>query len=300
MNRNASFFLFLAVIIIWGTNWTVTKMLVATVPPIWSAAIRSCIAVVALFILQILTGQFVIPKRGDGWVIFVVSFFHMSLFGAFMAIGLQFISVGRSVVLGYTTPLWVAPGAWLFLREPLPPLRIAGVILGLCGLLALFNPLALDWSDSRALIGNGLLLLAALCWAVSILYVRAHKWVSTPFQLVLWQNLLAVVILSATAFVLEGVPHFTLTPAVMAQFAYSGILATAFGFWAVTVINSILPATLTSLGLLATPVVGILSSLIMLGESPDMSLMLAGGMILGGIAVGSVPQQKDRRRNASR
>jgi drug/metabolite transporter (DMT)-like permease len=49
----------------------------------------------------------------------------------------------------------------------------------------MFNPMAFDWQDQRALIGNGVILLASFCWAANILYVRAHKWVSTPFQLVL-------------------------------------------------------------------------------------------------------------------
>jgi drug/metabolite transporter (DMT)-like permease len=42
-----------------------------------------------------------------------------------------------------------------------------------------------------------LILLAALCWAANILYVRAHKWVSTPFQLTFWQTLLATYVLAA-------------------------------------------------------------------------------------------------------
>jgi drug/metabolite transporter (DMT)-like permease len=31
--------------------------------------------------------------------------------------GLKYVPVGRSIVLSYTTPLWVAPRAWLLLKE---------------------------------------------------------------------------------------------------------------------------------------------------------------------------------------
>ncbi len=288
MTRHGTFLLFIAVIIIWGVNWTVTKLIVQTVPPIWATALRSAIAAAALLVIQLATRQFVIPKRGDISIILVVSLLHMIAFGTLMAVGLQYVSVGRSVVLGYTTPLWVTPAAWLLLREPMPPTRLIGVLLGICGLLVLFNPLALDWSDTRALTGNGLLLLASLLWAASILFVRAHTWVSTPFQLVFWQNLLATVVLSLAALALEGPLSFTPTPTLLVQFAYSGLLATAFGFWSVTVINKTLPAVMTSLCLLAVPVVGILSALIMIGEPLDLPLLAASGLILGGIALGAV------------
>ncbi len=33
--------------------------------------------------------------------------------------------------------------------------RVAGIALGLAGLLVMFNPLAFDWGDGRALLGNG-------------------------------------------------------------------------------------------------------------------------------------------------
>ena len=82
-----------------------------------------------------------------------------------------------------------------------------GLIIGLSGLLLLFDPSTFDWSNRHAVIGNALVLVAALCWAASILHVRAHKWVSTPFQLVPWQALLATCVLILLAFTFEGVPQ---------------------------------------------------------------------------------------------
>jgi drug/metabolite transporter (DMT)-like permease len=59
-----------------------------------------------------------------------------------------------------------------------------------------------------------------------------------------------------------------------------------------TVINSCLPAATTSLSVLATPVVGIFSAVIFLGESVDMPLVVATVLILGGIALGTIPARK--------
>ena len=150
------------------------------------------------------TRQFSIPKRGDIPVVLAISLFHMVAFAALMTAGLKYVPVGRSIVLGYTTPLWVAPGAWLLLKEDLSARQMVGIAIGLTGLAVMFNPSAFDWGDHDAVLGNGLLLLSALAWSVSILYTRAHHWLATPFQLVFWQALLATILLTILAMVIEG------------------------------------------------------------------------------------------------
>ncbi|SBW09524.1 conserved membrane hypothetical protein [uncultured delta proteobacterium] len=277
-----------AVVLAWGVNWTVTKIIVSMMPPIWATAVRAAIATVALLALQTAGRTLIIPKMRDLPAVCIVAIFHMVLFAVLMAIGLQYISVGRSVVLAYTTPLWVAPFSRLFLKEPMPPVKVLGILIGLAGLAVLLNPMALDWNDRHALIGSGILLCAALSWAVSIVCVRAITWHSTPFQLVPWQNLLAALIMTGVALAVEGPLHITPTWELSVAMAYNALVATAFGFWAITVVNTYYSATTTSLALLATPIVGAVSSLIMIGEAIDLPLVVAGAMILLGIAFGTM------------
>jgi drug/metabolite transporter (DMT)-like permease len=289
LSRRAAMLLFTLVILVWGSNWAVTKVLVASVSPLWAVAIRSAIATVALLIVLLARGQLIVPRRGDVPVILSVAILHMGAFSALVAFGLQLVPVGRSIVLGYTTPLWVAPAAWLFLNEAMPRSRLVGIALGVAGLATMFNPLVFDWSNRTALIGNGLLLLAALCWAANILYVRAHQWISTPFQLVFWQALLATIVLSALAAGVDGLPSISWTLTLTSAFLYAGICGTALAHWAMVVVNRSLPSVTTSLGLLATPVMGVVLSAIFLGESVSTSLLCAMTMILGGIAIGTIP-----------
>jgi drug/metabolite transporter (DMT)-like permease len=286
LTRRSAVFLFAVVILVWGVNWTVVKLIVQDIPPIWSSALRSLIACLTVFFVQCATRQFVLPRRRDIPIILVIGLLNMTACPTFMAAGVQLIPVGRSAVLGYTTPLWVTPGAWLFLREPLPRRRLLGICIGLCGIFVLCNPLALDWNNAPALLGHGYLLLSALSWAIAILCIRAHVWMSTPFQLLFWQTLLASFLLSCFALAVEGVPSISPTPSLLLLLAYCGIPATALAFWAMTVINASLPATTTSLSIIATPVVGILGSVIFLGESVDLPLAAAACLILGGIALG--------------
>lgn len=288
LSRGAALALFSVVILAWGFNWTVTKMLVQSVTPLWMAAIRSAIALVVLLVLMLATRDLRLPKRGDLPVVFNIALLHMTAYAALMATGLQTVAAGRSIVLGFTTPLWVIPGAMLFLGERLTLMRAIGVGLGLAGLALMFNPAQFDWSDRQALHGNGLLLLAAFCWAVSIVHIRRHTWISTPYQLVFWEVLLATVLLALLAVLREGAPHVVWNTRIALLFLYSGIIGVALAYWAMAMVNRSLPAVTTSLGVLATPVVGVLSSIVFLGEPLDATLVAAMLLILGGIALGTL------------
>ncbi len=288
MSKKNSYILFALVVLIWGANWSVIKLLVETVPPIWSTAIRSGIAALALFILQIASKQLIIPKRHDLPAIIIVGVFHITIFATLMAIGLQYTTVGRSVILGYTTPLWVTPAAIILLKEPLHKLRLLGVIMGIIGVIVLFTPAIDNINTNTVLLGNAILLAASLSWAITIVSIKIIKWHSTAFQLVSWQCLVATILTSFIALYYEGMPNFELTTSVIWQSAYNGLLATAFGFWAMTVVNRNLPAIVTSLGLLATPITGIAFSQYILGETLDPQLIIAGGFIMLGIALGFI------------
>lgn len=279
--------LFAFVVVAWGLNWVVMKIVVNEITPVWAVVLRTWIAVAILFPAVVLTGQLAVPPRRDMPVVLVIALFHMAAFAALMTAGLKHVSAGRTIVLGYTTPLWVAPAAWMFLKERLPLRRGCGIALGLAGVLLLFDPREFDWRDGNALRGNGLVLAAALCWSVSIVYTRAHRWRATPFQLVPWQTLLAAGVLTAVAIGLEGSPRLSLSAPAVAALLYNGAIGTALGFWAMTVVNKELPAMVTSLGVLATPVIGLVLSAVLLREGPDTALIVSSILIMAGIAVGT-------------
>jgi drug/metabolite transporter (DMT)-like permease len=285
------FGLLVFVVFAWGLNWVTMKIVVQELSPLWAVAIRTGIAIALLMPAAALTGQFVVPARADLALVLAVSLLHMTAFAVLMTVGLKYLPASRAIVLGYTTPLWVTPAAWIFLKEKMPPLRLVGVGLGLAGLLVLFDPSRFDWRSTEAIAGNGFVLLAALCWSASIVYTRAHRWIGTPFQLILWQTMLAGLVLTALAFAFEEAPELRLsTPAVLALL-YNGAIGTALGFWAMITVNKELPATLTSLGVLATPVVGLLLSALMLHERIDAQLIMASLLISTGIGIGMVWQR---------
>jgi drug/metabolite transporter (DMT)-like permease len=284
------------VVIAWGLTWPVNKVILESLPPLWMMALRSAMATVALFTIAIWRGRLALPPRADMPVLLSITLLHMVGFALLAAWGLQLVPTGRSVVLAYTTPLWVTPGASLFLGERLTARRLAGVVIGLLGLLVLFNPAAFDWSNREAVLGNGAIIVAALLWAASILHIRGHRWQSTPFDLVPWEMLLATAILMPLAIATSKVPNTEWNVRLVALLLYAGVPGTALAYWAIAVASRNLPAVTTSLGLLATPVVSVVIATIWLGETPTLPLLAAIVLILGGVAIGVTG---DRRRSRS-
>jgi drug/metabolite transporter (DMT)-like permease len=277
-----------AAVTAWGIGWPVNRAILYHLPPLSTVAVRSAIAVAALFAIAGWRRRLTVPDRRDWPVVFSISLLHMTGFAVLVSVGLLFVPVGRSIVLAYTTPLWVTPGAALFLRERLTAWRALGVVMGLGGLALMFNPLGFDWHNRDGLIGNGVLLLAALLWAGSILHIRAHRWKAAPFDLIPWEMALATLILGVMALAIDGWPRIAWTPNLISLLLYSALPGTALAFWASAVASQNLPAVTTSLGLLAAPVIGIIASAITLGEAPALTLITAVVMIIGGIAIGTI------------
>jgi drug/metabolite transporter (DMT)-like permease len=279
--------LLMVVVLAWGSMWPVNKALLAYMTPIWSVALRTYISTLTLFGISLGLTGLAFPPRQDMPVLISMVVLHMVAFTILSQLALQWVPAGRSAVLAYTSVLWAPIGAAIFLGETLSRRRLLGLGLGIFGLLAIFNPFAFQWGDPSAVAGNALLLLAAMLWAASIVHNRGHVWRSTPFQLAPWQALLAALLLTLAAASIEGVPRVTWTRESVLLLLFAGIPGTALAYWAAAVSSSELPASTTSLGLLATPAVSVVVALILLGEAPTFALLLALALLIGGIAIGA-------------
>ena len=278
--------LFVFVVLAWGLNWPVLKAIVESVPPLWVTMLRSWLAFFTLLPIMAASGNLIVPTRRDVPFVLCIALLHMVGFSALVTVGLQFVPAGTAVVLAYTTPLWVAISAPLVLGEKLTAGKAAGVGLGLAGLALIFNPLAMDWGDTRFLFGTATLLLAAISWAASIIFVRSRHWTASSFQLLIWQVLVAAIVLSIAAPIVEGWPTIHWTPQLVLLLLYGGLFGTTLGYWAMSIVNRSLPALTTSLGVMATPVVGIASAALTLGERIQPALVWATALIIAGVAVG--------------
>lgn len=294
LSRGAAYAVLGGLVLIWGANWPIMKLVVQAMPPLWFVVTRLSVGALCLFALLIATGQLARPTRADWPVVCSVSIFQMWLFMALTTIGVQFIPAGRSAIIAYTSPLWVLPAAvWLF-GERLTRWKLLGMALGLGGLIVLLNPASIDWSDNDTLLGNALLVIGAAMWAIAILHTRRHRWHLSPLQLAPFQMALLIVPGCILAWALEGPFRAEWSWQLIAMLVYNGPLATAFGFWAAVSIQRALPSTTVSLSFLAIPAWGLIASTLWLGEDLPLSLVLGGVLILLGVAAIAVGDTRRR------
>ena len=152
LSRRTALLLLAALVVGWGFNWIVNKMTLQYVPPIWAVVFRTAPACLIYWGACIVTGRTAIPVKADLPVIFSVGWLHMVGFSVMVSVGLQYLPAGRSIVLAYTTPLWVLPAARIFLHEPFTLRRTAGLGIGMAGLVLILRPSEMDgasgWSAS--------------------------------------------------------------------------------------------------------------------------------------------------------
>lgn len=300
VSPRAALLLLLVVIVLWGANWPVMKLGLAYMPPLSFAAARLILGAIVMFAVNVFSGRLRLPSRNDWRIVLSVGLLQMAGFMMLVTCGLQFVPAGRSAILAYTTSLWVVPLAALVLGEPLRRLKLVGFICGISGVVVLFNPLGFDWSDGHVLLGNGLLMLGALLWAIQIVQVRGHRWEGSPLSLAPWQFAVAIAVTTPIALIVEHGQPIHWTPPLFAILFYNGAIATAFGFWAVLTFTRALPAVTTSLATLGVPVTGLILSILLLGE--PLTPTIVGGLvlILAGLALVTLADRRGNRKLARR
>jgi drug/metabolite transporter (DMT)-like permease len=91
--------------------------------------------------------------------------------------------------------------------------------------------------------------------------------------------------ITAAAFLVDGWPQIDWTPQLIAIVAYEGALAAAFTLWAQQVILRRMSATSANLILMAVPVVGLLSSAVLVDDPLTIGAVV--GLVLIMLGVGS-------------
>lgn len=291
-NRRRAIFLLVLLVLSWGFNWIFAKMTLEYVSPVWVTTLRLLPACALFFALCLATGRVRVPVKADLPVVFSIGLLHMVGFSVLVSIGLQYLPAGKSIVLAYTSPLWVVPAAWFFLREPLTVRRLLGLLIGLSGVVLIMQPGQMDWSDPNIVLGHVFMLTGALCWAISIVYGRVHKWVTPPFSLLPWQMLVGGVVQLLLALVIEGIPHINWTLELWLLLGFNCLIGNGLAYWMMNLVSRDLPAGVVSMGLLGVPVIGLVCSSLFLVETLGLPLVIAAVLIILGIVLGTVAGHK--------
>jgi drug/metabolite transporter (DMT)-like permease len=164
------------VALIFGTSWPLLKQAVAAgAAPVWLAAARAGCSTLGAFMLVGALRLLRLPRQRDLPIVVSIGALQLAAFFALSNLGLRFLPAGRSVLLAYTTSLWLVPFEAVTGGDRLNMRRALALVAGLAGVTVLLNPLAIDSTEPGVLVGHGSLLLAALSWAFAIFHTRRRS-----------------------------------------------------------------------------------------------------------------------------
>jgi O-acetylserine/cysteine efflux transporter len=284
--KRIDFVLLLALMALWGLNFSVIKLGVNNVNPLILTAMRFAFAVVPLI--------FFIPKPDVKWR-YLIAYgltFGVGVWGlttlsvhagnsAGMASLLLDMSVVSSLLVG-----------WLVLKETISFPKIAGSALALIGLLLI---VVFD-GGSVTPVGLALVLAASVFWSVNGVIV---KWANTPnvFAFNIWAMAFAPIPLVVLAVMVYGPETVLSLPQELNRWAVFSALFQAYpttllGYWfwnkmiVKYSVSAVAPMTLL------VPVFGILGGTVFYQEPIEFVQIVAAVLILSGLMVGEMKLKK--------
>src|SRR5262245_42262945 len=271
----------------WGLSWPAMKIALDEVG-VWGLRfVGLSIGAASLFALIRLQRRDPSIARGRARLhVVAASVVNVIGFGMFVSFAQLAAATSRVVIVNYSIPGWASLMAWLVLGERLDLRAGIGLVLCVGGLAALVVPAL----GANAVTGLLLALGCALCWAAGTVYM---KWAKIPGDLLTitaWQIAIGAVIFAAGLLVFDGmsVPASLTWRGVLAVL-YTGLIGIALAYFLWFAIIERLPTATASLGSLATPVIGVGSSMLMLGERPTAADLVGFALILAAAAGVLVP-----------
>jgi drug/metabolite transporter (DMT)-like permease len=112
-------------------------------------------------------------------------------------------------------------------------------------------------------------------------YVKWARIDADPMAVAIWQLVVGFLITIVGVSIVEGSPHlWPVQPRALWGLAFSALIGSAFAYVLWFEIVRRLTATAASLGVLSVPVVGIVASVLILGERPTIADMVGSALIL--------------------
>jgi len=268
----------LAVVVIWGFNFVVIKIGLQDLPPILFTAMRFLFAALPLVFFV---------KRPQ------VDFKLFAAYGIFQ-FGMQFVLLFTGIKLGLPAGLaslvvqlqafFTIGLAVLMMGERPKLVQLVGALVAFSGMALV----AIHLEGKATLIGFVLVVLAGLCWAIANIATKKMGKVDA-LSLVVWGAMLATPPLFAASWLVEGSAAWQLAAerftwktlgAILFQ-AYPNTLL-GFGIWSM-LMRKYETASIAPFSLLV-PVTGMVSAALVLGESLQWWKVVAGALVLGGLA----------------
>ena len=269
---------------IWGASFLLLKVAVGTIPPATLTAIRLLIAALVLIITARLAREKLTDFKSLWPTIAIAGFFGNAAPFFLISWGEERIDSALAAILMAIMPLTTIMLAHFFTNdEKLNRYKLAGVLLGLIGLVILIGPESLgklgDQSIRQLAVAG-----AAVCYGINALVTK--RLAGQPA----WALSSAIIVASAiimvpASFLFENPLQISPSmPAIWGTLSLA-LIQTALATLVMVTIIKRQGASFFSQTNFMIPVVGVILGAVFLGERIGFSALLALGLILTGIAI---------------
>ncbi len=274
--------LLLAILItaLWGLNFSIIKLGLATVDPFILAGLR--------FTLCALPAMLFIPRPDVPWR-YLIGYglvFGTGMWGTVnLAIQLGLSAGIASLVLQFSAFFTLLLGGWVF-KERVTRYQLAGIIIALGGLLSIIFVA----DGSVTVPGLLLVLLGAFAWSITNIIIKKAG-TTQVLAFLVWSCAFAPLPLFLLDYLVNGsqgyvmlVNHIDLTTVLSLLFqVYPNTL---FAYWVWNSLLRLYPVSTVAPLSLLVPVFGMLGSMLMFGEQLSTTKVVAVMLILSGLATG--------------
>lgn len=250
----------------WGLNWPMMKLALADLS-VWTFRAACLISgTIGLFTIARANGFAVRVPEGQWPRLMATAFFNITVWNVLIGYGLTMLPAGRSAILAYTMPLWVVVLSIFVLHEKLTLRRVAGVSLGMGGMLLLIGS---ELAVLRAApVGALLVVGAAFSWGIGTVLMKRYPTRLPTTSFVAWQLALGGLPIATGALIFDWGTWRPIGLPATVGLLYNMFVAFIFCHWAWFKIATSAPAGIAALSTMMIPVVGVLSGMLVLGEQP--------------------------------
>jgi drug/metabolite transporter (DMT)-like permease len=247
---------------IWGYNWVVIKVATHDADAYSVATIRCAVGALCLLGLLVVMRRSLRPTPFGPTLI--LGLVQTTVYTVISVTAIATGGAGKTAILTYTMPFFVVLMAWPVLHERVSRSGWIALALAAVGLALVLTPLDLG----HGFTSKALALTCAVVWAASAVYAKRLRTRHDIDLLALttWQMLYGSVVLVA----LGGfVPHHVhLTRTFLFAMLYVAVPGTGLAWLLWMFMLSRLTAGVAGISSLLTPVIGVLSAWLQLGERP--------------------------------
>jgi drug/metabolite transporter (DMT)-like permease len=263
----------------------------AGVSPAFQSGLRSLGALALLWLWSWLRGVSLLAPEGT----LLVGVAAGVMFGAEFALiywALVFTDVARGVIILYTTPFFVALGAHVFVPgERLRRLQVVGLFCAFAGVVIAFSD-GLTLPSYRALIGDAMMLGAALLWGATTVLVKATKLARIdPAKTLAYQLAVSGIVLTPMALLLGERGIFDPTPLVIGSLIFQITIVACASYLAWFALMRIYPASILSTFTFLTPLFSLVFGAVLLGERVSVALVVSLALVAVGIWLVNRPRR---------